>query len=1286
MALGGDPDAALHGAQPGKFKPGSADAPPPPANPQEPGTLSEGVERLPVFAPVEPTRAPLEHEQSWGDWLSSGWNTFGKTASASKTVTAGDTTMGFDIALGKGYAPIVSALHLGPSENPAAFEDPYAGTFGQVVHGAIYGFSRADQEKRLAGLIKAARAKDPNAFPGVPDDPVKLRAYALAADTKERAAAQAAIAAAPKGLGTLGANLAGSAYGSFAAPENVLALPVGGGGKTLVSIAMREALVNGILTASSLPGEAKTRAERGEAPLTAGEAVTQVVGGAIGGAVLGTAFHGAGKALDATGIPQAVGRVVGNLDLANTLSYKIYSAMPEPLQRKWGAGIVTKWAKRLADGEKLEDVFSNLSNVELATLSKTVIGAEHLSPEERAAAEHLTRTEEVGDSSPFEPGPAGDGKHESSLAERLTAIIDNNPPPVERPSAPPVADSGAGALPSEPARPPAATSTAAARPRFIMNADGPRRLPTDIYEGLKARGIPEHLAAGIAAGVQAESRGDIHVLGPITAATHGDRALGLGQWLGTRKAELLRRYGPSPTLENQLDFLVWELKGGDSGGKAVLGARDEVEALHHYIKDFMRPAAGAETDKDLARGMTALGRGGEDVGELAGGSAPLDVPDDPEIARLREEALNLDDAVIGLSEKPDGSTTNAYARRVSVRDINVDADRFQFKAGGDQYGVTDRLRGIEDFDQVASGRVSLWQNLDGKLWVANGHQRTGLATRISDQTGKDIQLDATIWREADGVTAEDAMAMAALHNIGEDSGTVLDAAKLGRHNVQALENAAKRLPPKSAMVRDARALTKLSDDAFGAVYRGEVAPDHAAVIGHLVPDKPETHGALVDLLMKLEPANRAQAESIIRQAIAAGMHKGEQVDLFGSHEVFKSLMLERAKVLEKVLGALQKSKLLFKTAAKEADTLEAVGSKIAKTASEKEAQNHAQALELVQRLAFTHGPVGEILNDAARQLADGAKLGEVVDAAARAIRELDLGAVSRETARDDSSRLLDDGAGRDSGASEAGEAVREEQPSLTDLERATERFSNPDGPATKQQAESSFHDLKAAIAADEAFQLDRNSNFLVGLHGILSGAEEGQLGRYHWKLNHDPEGDWISVTADGEPGDGGDDVLHLLTKGAELVASGKVHPELAGELERIVEHVRAIGETRFLDTPAGVEILGRKVDALRQAPGGAKRPPTGEQILAGLRGDAHGGYLGNFTGMLRELEAKTPTNLLAARFAASGSRRRPPSSRRPSPASCARSSPSPTSPVITASATSPRTAAPSAGIIPLMET
>jgi hypothetical protein len=128
--------------------------------------------------------------------------------------------------------------------------------------------------------------------------------------------------------------------------------------------------------------------------------------------------------------------------------------------------------------------------------------------------------------------------------------------------------------------------------------------------------------------------------------------------------------------------------------------------------------------------------------------------------------------------------------------------------------------------------------------------------------------------------------------------------------------------------------------------------------------------------------------------------------------------------------------------------------------------------------------------------------------------------------------------------------------SLTDLERATERFSDPDGPRSKQQAESSFHDLKANVAADEAFQLERNTGFLVGLAAIADGGEQGQIGRYHWRKMHDPEGDWISVTVDGEPGDLGDDISHLLTKGHELVSTGKVAEDLKGELGRILESVK----------------------------------------------------------------------------------------------------------------------------------
>lgn len=130
-------------------------------------------------------------------------------------------------------------------------------------------------------------------------------------------------------------------------------------------------------------------------------------------------------------------------------------------------------------------------------------------------------------------------------------------------------------------------------------------LPMDVVQGLIAHGIPEHVARGAAAGVSAEARGGDH-----TAVNPTSGAFGLGQWLGSRKDALIARYGPNPTRQQQIEFLAYELKGGDAGGAAVLAAKDEAGALDAYVRKFMRPAAGAETTGDLDRGKAALGVGG----------------------------------------------------------------------------------------------------------------------------------------------------------------------------------------------------------------------------------------------------------------------------------------------------------------------------------------------------------------------------------------------------------------------------------------------------------------------------------------------------------------------------------------------------------------------------------------------------------------------------------------------------------------------------------------------------
>jgi hypothetical protein len=189
-------------------------------------------------------------------------------------------------------------------------------------------------------------------------------------------------------------------------------------------------------------------------------------------------------------------------------------------------------------------------------------------------------------------GPAGDGAHQASLADALKSIIDG----ADRPA--PGVGRSASLLSSS-----GLSSTSRTAPAIDL---GRASVPHDIVDFFRAKGLPEHQAYGIAAGIAAEARGGDH-----TAFNPKSGATGLGQWLGSRKAALIERYGPNPSRQQQLEFLWHELNGGDPGGKFVLAGKDAGEVLDAYIRKFMRPAAGAETLGDLERGMAALGRKGE---------------------------------------------------------------------------------------------------------------------------------------------------------------------------------------------------------------------------------------------------------------------------------------------------------------------------------------------------------------------------------------------------------------------------------------------------------------------------------------------------------------------------------------------------------------------------------------------------------------------------------------------------------------------------------------------------
>ena len=136
------------------------------------------------------------------------------------------------------------------------------------------------------------------------------------------------------------------------------------------------------------------------------------------------------------------------------------------------------------------------------------------------------------------------------------------------------------------------------------------KVDPDIVTFFMNKGLTEGQALGIAAGIHAESASN-----PI-AMNRQSGAMGLGQWLGGRKAGLMRQFGDAPSKTDQLEYLWGELTGGDRGGSAVLAQKDPKAVLGAYITRFMRPAAGHETESDISRGHAAMGYAS---GGLAGG-------------------------------------------------------------------------------------------------------------------------------------------------------------------------------------------------------------------------------------------------------------------------------------------------------------------------------------------------------------------------------------------------------------------------------------------------------------------------------------------------------------------------------------------------------------------------------------------------------------------------------------------------------------------------------------------
>lgn len=308
--------------------------------------------------------------------------------------------------------------------------------------------------------------------------------------------------------------------------------------------------------------------------------------------------------------------------------------------------------------------------------------------------------------------------------------------------------------------------------------------------------------------------------------------------------------------------------------------------------------------------------------------------------------------------------------------IETDPKTFQYKGGADTEGVTNALQGVRKYDPNRAGQIVIFEKKDGRRIVADGHQRTGLARRMAADGQKDVGgTAAVIYREADGYTADQVMNMAAMKNIGEGSGTAVDAARILRIRTETVEDLG--LPPRSALVRTAEGLRHLSDDAFGMVVNDKASERDGAIVGRVVENKKAQTGIL-GLLTKANPPNAFQAESIARQA-AQDVTTETQTSLFGDEEVATNLYVERAKILDNAVKRLGNDTRLFGTLTEKEKDITSAGNVLDADENTKRLDEARRTRDHVLSQANMKGPISDALSEAARQLKAGATVASATE-------------------------------------------------------------------------------------------------------------------------------------------------------------------------------------------------------------------------------------------------------------------------------------------------------------------
>lgn len=116
------------------------------------------------------------------------------------------------------------------------------------------------------------------------------------------------------------------------------------------------------------------------------------------------------------------------------------------------------------------------------------------------------------------------------------------------------------------------------------------------------KGLTKNQAKGIYGNIMQESGGK-----PNIVSRDGHNSYGLAQWTGSRKTRLFSKYGTTPTVDQQLEYLWEELNGSEKKALDALRNTSTVEdATKVFMQKFERPAASAANFKNRLKHANSI--------------------------------------------------------------------------------------------------------------------------------------------------------------------------------------------------------------------------------------------------------------------------------------------------------------------------------------------------------------------------------------------------------------------------------------------------------------------------------------------------------------------------------------------------------------------------------------------------------------------------------------------------------------------------------------------------------